>query len=166
MKLRPFQKEDSTIVCGWIPDEKALYQWSADRIGHFPLRGEELAQQYDPTKRNDRFVPLSAVDDAGALVGHLLIRCPDAEDARMVRFGFVIVDPTLRGQGYGKQMLRLAACYAAQELHAQKITLGVFENNPAAKYCYEAAGFRTSGEPETYSLPVGVWKCIPMEMTL
>ncbi len=42
MKLRPYKAEDSQIICGWVKDEKTLFQWSADRIGKFPLLGNEL----------------------------------------------------------------------------------------------------------------------------
>lgn len=41
------------------------------------------------------------LDDGGKLVGHLCIRYPDEEDDSIVRFGFVIVDPALRGCGNG-----------------------------------------------------------------
>ena len=37
MKLRPYKAEDSQIICSWVKDEKTLFQWSADRIGKFPL---------------------------------------------------------------------------------------------------------------------------------
>lgn len=42
MKLKEYQQEDSAIICSWIKDEKSLYQWSANRIGKFPLSGNEL----------------------------------------------------------------------------------------------------------------------------
>lgn len=39
-------------------------------------------------------------------------------------------------------MVQMAIRYAFDMLKAEKITLGVFENNPAAYYCYKAAGFQ------------------------
>ena len=46
MKLRPYEKKDSGVICSWLSDEAALYKWSADRIGRFPLEGDELNREY------------------------------------------------------------------------------------------------------------------------
>ena len=46
MKLEKYQKEHSAIICSWIKDEKSLYQWSADRIGKFPLSDNDLNENY------------------------------------------------------------------------------------------------------------------------
>ena len=164
MELRKYQKEDSAVICGWIKDEKSLYQWSADRIGKFPLADNDLNEYYAPMMKSKRFVPLSAVDEKGNLVGHLFIRYPYETDDRTVRFGFVIVKPALRGHGNGKRMLQLAIDYAKNVLCASKITVGVFTNNDSARYCYESVGFRPIGRTETYKMPIGEWECIEMEM--
>lgn len=62
--------------------------------------------------KGNRFIPLNAVNDNGNLVGHLYIRYPNKNDDSIVRFGFIIVDPVLRGCGNGKKMLQLAINYA------------------------------------------------------
>lgn len=49
-----------------------------------------------------------------------------------LRLGFVIVDDTKRGKGYGKEMLSLAVKYAFEIFKAEKLTIGVFANNPSA----------------------------------
>ena len=46
-----------------------------------------------------------------------------------------------------------------------RIDLGVFENNVAAKHCYEAVGFREYGRRKC-EMPIGVWNCIDMEINL
>ena len=166
MELRKYQKEDSAIICSWIKDEKSLYQWSADRIGKFPLTGNDLNENYAPVMKESRFIPLSAFDDNGNLAGHLFIRYPDEKDESIVRFGFVIIDPVLRGCGNGKKMLQLAIDYAKYILCASKITLGVFMNNDCARYCYESVGFQPVGKIEIYKMPVGEWECMEMEMLL
>ena len=63
-------------------------------------------------------------------------------------------------------MLKLAAVYAREILHASRITLGVFLNNASARYCYEAVGFRATGQVEKYLMPVGEWECIEMVLSL
>ncbi len=165
MELKKYQKEDSAIICSWIKDEKSLYQWSANRIGKFPLSGNDLDKDYAVMIKNNRFIPLSAFDNNN-LVGHLYIRYPDENDDSIVRFGFVIVDPVLRGHKNGKKMLQLAIDYTKNILCASKITLGVFENNDSARYCYESVGFQPVGKTEIYKMPIGEWECIEMELIL
>lgn len=166
MKLRAYRESDSKVICGWITDKKSLYQWSADRIGKFPLDGNALNENYAPMKENKKFIPLTAVDDKEFPVGHLFIRYPDSSDDTVIRFGFVILDPALRGKGEGKKMLQLAIDYAKKNLGITKITLGVFANNDAARYCYEAAGFRAVGQTELYKMEIGEWKCMEMELVV
>ena len=164
MELKKYEETDSPIICGWIKDEKSLYQWSADRIGKFPLAGNDLNENYAPVMKSNKFIPLSAFDEIGNLVGHLLIRYPDETDDSIVRFGFVIVDPVLRGRGNGKKMLQLAIDYAKNVLGVSKITLGVFADNDSARCCYESVGFRPIGRTETYKMSIGEWECIEMEL--
>ena len=166
MELKKYKQEDSAIICSWIKDEKTLYQWSADRIGKFPLSDNDLNEEYAPRLNSNRFIPLCAFDDRGKLAGHLYIRYPDEADNSTVRFGFVIVDPVLRGHGNGKKMLQLAIDYAKNVLGASKITLGVFANNDSARYCYESVGFKPAGRTEIYKMPIGEWECIEMELIM
>ncbi len=61
-------------------------------------------------------------------------------------------------------MINLALKYAFEILKAQKVTLGVFENNAPAHYRYKSAGFKDIGE-EIYTINGEKWKCIEMEIT-
>ena len=164
MILRKYEAGDSEIICGWIKDSKTLFQWSADRIGKFPLEGNELNENYCRCDEK-LFFPLTAVNEAGQIVGHLFIRIPDENDKSVVRFGFVIVSPEMRGKGLGKKMLELASEFARKGLAAKKITLGVFENNPNAYRCYKSVGFTPVGERAVRILSED-WTCIDMELKL
>ena len=62
-------------------------------------------------------------------------------DSRQLRFGWVIVDDTLRGKGYGKQMLTLGLEYAFDILKVDRVTIGVFENNEPAYWCLGPVDF-------------------------
>lgn len=88
----------------------------------------------------DNFYPMTAFDENG-IVGHLIMRYTD-EKKTTLRLGFVIVDDTKRGMGYGKEMISLSLKYAFEIYKAERVTIGVFENNMHAYYCYEAAGFK------------------------
>ena len=86
-----------------------------------------------------------------------------SEDKTVIRFGFVIVDDSKRGKGYGKQMLHLAIDYAQQKLGAKHITLGVFCDNLSAVECYKSVGFRIIGM-DSYVIDGGEWKGFEMEI--
>ena len=164
MKLRAFQKEDSAVICSWVKDEKSVYQWSADRIAQFPLDDDALNRHYELAHSRERIIPLTAVDESDRVAGHLFIRYPNREDESTVRFGCIIVDPALRGQGAGKALVNLAVDYARTVLGASVVTLAVFDNNPGARHCYEAVGFRAARKV-TYKMPIGEWECTEMELT-
>lgn len=164
MKLRTFEEQDAKIIASWIRDEVAFRKWSADRYESYPVRGEDINKQYAGHENSDTFFPVTAVDETG-VVGHMIMRFTD-EGRKELRFGFVIVDDTKRGIGYGKQMLNLAIRYGVETFGVRKITLGVFENNPSAYYCYKAVGFKDvqMDEAEYYHVCGEDWKC--MELAL
>ena len=157
MKLRPFNINDAPTILTWCKDKHAFRLWSADRYKDFPAKPEEMTEQYE----GNNVYPLTAVV-GDTIIGHILLRYP-TEDRTVVRFGFVIVDDSKRGMGYGKQMLRLAIDYAQRELGAQKITLGVFCDNPSVVECYKSVGFHITGE-ESYPIDGEEWKEYEMEL--
>ena len=139
-KLRPFHPNDAETILGWCKDKHSFRLWSADRYEDFPAQPEDMIRLYE----GNNMYPITAI--AGdEIVGHILLRYP-TDDKSIIRFGFIIVDDTKRGKGYGKQMLRLAIEHAHRELGAQNITLGVFCDNLSALECYKSVGFRITGE--------------------
>ena len=56
-------------------------------------------------------------------------------------FKFVMVDASVRGQGIGKEMIRLAVHNAFSDPEAVAVQLNVFPENARAKRCYEGVGF-------------------------
>lgn len=86
--------------------------------------------------KSNRLIPLSAFDDDNHIVGHLLIWYPEENGDSIVRFGFVIVDPAIRGCGNGKKMLQLAVGFSKQSV----------------------------GRTEVYQMPVDEWECLEMEL--
>ena len=87
------------------------------------------------------------------------LTCTVKEEISFVRFGFVIVDPEIRGKGYGSKMLRLGFQYVKDHPDVTRIDLGVFEDNAAAKRCYEAAGFKEFGQRKC-EMSIGIRNCI------
>lgn len=168
MKLRPYKPQDAKTIISWIKDERALRLWSSDRYGAYPITAEDMNYKYmecnGDCEEPDNFYPLTAVSEEG-IVGHLILRYTDPAQ-KIIRIGFVIVDDTKRGKGYGKRMIQMAIRYAFEMIKAEKVTLGVFENNPSAYYCYKAAGFEEieTGSKFVYEFAGEQWPCIEMEV--
>ena len=168
MRLRPYEAADAETIVSWLRDERAQRLWSADRYGAYPVTAADMNEKYLGNHGDcpgpGWFHPLTAEED-GQIVGHLILRYTDPEKTT-VRFGFVIVDDARRGRGLGKEMLRLAEKYAFDTLGADRLTLGVFDVNPAAYHCYRAAGFRETPGAKKTDFPVlgETWYCIEMEL--
>ena len=167
LRLRPYKPSDADVILDWIKDEDTFRKWSTDRYPHYPITAADMNHKYISCNGDcaepDNFYPMTAFDESG-IVGHLILRFTDPEKT-VLRFGFIIVDDSRRGMGYGKQMLMLAQQFAFDILKAQKVTLGVLENNPGAYHCYKAAGFRdaTGSEPAYYFLMGQRVKCLELE---
>ena len=152
MTLRPFNINDAPTILSWCKDKHAFRLWSADRYKDYPAKPEEMMEQYN----SNNMYPLTAVVD-NLIIGHILLRYP-SEDKTVIRFGFVIVDDSKRGKGYGKQMLRLAIDHAKHKLGVQKI-------NPSAIHCYESVGFVVTGT-DTYAIDGEEWTGKEMELVI
>ena len=164
LRLRPYQSCDASAIVSWSGDEISFRKWSADRFPAYPITAEDLNRHYEAMADSDSFYEFTAFDETG-IVGHLIMRFTDKEK-HTLRFGFVIVDPNKRGKGYGRKMLSMAIQYAFEFLGPERITLGVFENNPAAHRCYLAAGFTETVEtpPSFFHIGKDTWKCLEMEL--
>lgn len=163
LRLRPYRNCDAQYICSWIKSEEAFRKWSADRYDRYPVTPDDINAHYAQAAQSDDFFGMTAFDETG-VVGHLTMRFTD-EERRILRFGFVIVDDSRRGMDYGSEMLRLALDFAFDIVKAQKVTLGVFENNEPARRCYRAVGFRDvpKDKPEYYRIMGEEWKCLEME---
>ena len=166
LRLRHYKPCDADSIVSWIKDEDALRKWSSDRFGDYPISPEDINKKYIENNgdcaEQDNFYPLTAFDESG-VVGHLILRYTDKEK-KVIRFGFVIVDDSKRGKGYGKKMLTLAVKYAFDIFGAEKVTLGVFDNNEPAYYCYKAAGFKETEEETGCELFGEQWRIVEMEI--
>lgn len=166
--LRPYKPSDAKAIVSWIKDERALREWSSDRYGAYPITAEDINYKYlecnGDCEEADNFYPMTAVDENGS-VGHLILRYTNDEKT-IIRLGFIIVDDSKRGMGYGKRMIQMAMHYAFDMLKADKITLGVFENNLPAYHCYKASGFEEIPMKQEvfYDILGEKWKCIELEV--
>lgn len=152
IRIRPYKASDAATILSWCQDEKTFYQWTAGILGNYPITQNEFCFV-------ETLMPFTAFDETG-IVGFFTLRNPD-ESSDELRFGFVIVDPLKRGKGYGKTMLQSGLKFVFEIYGAKKASLGVFENNLPAYYCYKAAGFSdvVLDTTEKYLILGEEWKC-------
>ena len=169
LRLRPYKPQDAQYIANWIVDEKQYFQWSADRMNDYPLTAQKLNTHYEEMGQSDSFWTMTAIDEAGIPRGQLIMRFLD-EAKNDLRFGFIVVDSAVRGKGYGKEMLQLAIRYAFEILRVERVSLGVFANNPKAAYCYASVGLQESAKNSRYQakIPLSageeIWECIELEL--
>ncbi len=160
LRLRPFRTPDAKKIITWTGEPAEFYKWSAGILGDFPLSEERLLEAVSGRNDDTRYFPLVAFDEDGP-VGFFIVRTP-GDDDRKVRFGFVIVDPSKRGMGYGKRMLELGLKFAFGIYGADEVSLGVFDNNMPAFHCYKSVGFKENGLTEAYEIGGETWTDIEM----
>lgn len=163
LTLRTYQPSDAAVIASWLKSEYLMRQWCADRYEHYPVTPEDMNTYYERNIDGQQSRALT-MTDGDDIVGYITLRAP-ASNPTQQRLGFVIVDDSKRGHGLGKALVSMAVKYAFETLGATKVSLGVFENNPSAIHCYEAAGFHqvTLSETESYDCLGETWNCIEME---
>lgn len=165
MLFMPYQDREEPLVTSWIESEKQFYQWSSGVLGAWPLTAGRLNAFYREWKDKHKYMVFCACDDEMTPVGQMIMRYP-GEDRRHLRFGFILIDPSRRGQGLGREMLNMAISYAKDFLKAETICLGVYTNNPGAHRLYETLGFRDTGETEQAEHMGEVWESTEMLLRL
>lgn len=146
LELKKYQKSDAPFLLSWLQNEHTFRYWCTDTYRVFPPTAEEIHDFYASWGENIRIFTAFDGEDP---IGHITIRRLD-KMASEWRLGFILVDENKRGRGYGKEMLNLAIRYAFDELNAAAITIGVFEENIAARALYEKLGFIPTGEVRHY----------------
>lgn len=144
MRLRPYKTCDAQTIIKWVKDEDVFLKWGGDHFGQFPINAEIIDRKYlrdnGDCNEADNFYPWVAFTDEDGVVGHFIMRYIHG-DNKILRFGWVIVDDSIRGKGCGASMLRLGLDYAFNILGVDMVTIGVYENNAIAHNCYKRVGF-------------------------
>ena len=140
IRLRPFKPSDSEVICKWFGDEKAFRKWCIDKFD-FPLTARQICDRNDEFQKCNDAWYMTAVDESGEVCGSFIFRKADFIN-NSIHMGFIVISPEHRGRGLGSQMMKTALTYADKILGMKRVTLGVFENNPAAVNCYKSAGFK------------------------
>lgn len=166
MTLREYKKEDALSIVSWIKSERELKLWSTDRYNTFPLTPLDINSFYEFCLTTDKIYPYTLVDD-NKVVGHFILRIPDKNTPSTLRLGFVIINSSLRGRGYGKALMAEAIKCAHDTLNAKKLTLEVFINNTSAYNCYKKCGFNeTKVFKNAFKFHDELWSFSEMELNL
>ena len=168
LRLRPYKSGDSSFFAEWIKDEEVFQKWGGELFGSFPISAETIDKKYKEQnggcEEPDNFYPYTAFDESG-VVGQFIIRYINKEH-NIVRFGWVLVDDSKRGLGYGKRMLEMGKEIAFNILKAKKITIGVYENNIPAYNCYKSLGFTEAAEQPGKTAIIKGTECKVIELEL
>ena len=124
MRLRPYKSYDAKKIISWIKDEEVFLKWGGDHFGLYPISAEIIDNKYlndnGDCKEEDNFYPWIAFTDEDGVIGHFIMRYIHGNN-KVLRFGWVIVDDSIRG--------------------VHTVTIGVFEHNDIAHSCYKKVGF-------------------------
>ena len=139
MRIRPYiESKDYEYLEKWIDNETLHAMWSANRLP-YPLTRENLRILLEKNVEEFTDSAYVATEDNGRTVGFFCYSVNTENNAGFLKF--IVVDNGKRGMGYGGKMLRLALQYAFSITGAEVVRLCVFDNNEAAKHCYEKVGF-------------------------
>ncbi len=143
IRLEKFGREDFNQLIEWIDTEALLLHW-AGNLFRYPLTRESLAWYIEDTNEPgaDAFV-YKAVDTAtGESVGHISLGGLSYKN-RAARISRVFVAQT--GKGICRKMVMAVLKIGFEELKLHRVSLGVYDDNPAAVKCYERCGFKIEG---------------------
>ena len=163
IRLRPYKECDAEIIARWVQDRDVFLKWGGELFGAFPISADIIRAKYGlkngDCEEPDNFYPWTALDGENRIVGHFIMRYLHGNN-RILRFGWVIVDDSIRGKGVGTRMLQAGLKYAFEILDADVVTIGVFDSNPNAHRCYQKAGFADREVVEKEP-----WNVIEMEIS-
>lgn len=139
--LRPFRPDDVEPLWRAKLDPATWAATSAAPLVPLTL-AEHQARYAEPSKDNSAQF---AVDVDGALAGRVGLFDVDLL-ARSAEVGVSLL-PEHRGQGHGKDALRVLLGYAFRSRNLRRVHLQTLSSNEAGLRCYRAVGFVEEGRP-------------------
>lgn len=133
LSLRAPITTDYEAIVSWIPDASACARWAGPQL-RFPFVAEELPELLGV----GRVHSYSMVTPDNVLIGYGQFW---PRDEITVHLGRIIVAPHKRGHGLGAALCNLLIAEALHTSSAEKVTLRVYRDNPAAFSVYSRLGF-------------------------
>ncbi|MGA3310119.1 MAG: GNAT family protein [Xanthobacteraceae bacterium] len=151
--IGPFVPEDFAPVFCWVNDVAAarldLAYRPVDMMTHqqwWQSLGKDLTKVVFAIRRTTEPTIIGYVQITGINSVH-----------RSAEIGIRIGEEKNRGQGYGKEALRLATEFCWNHLNLNRVQLIVFKHNDRAVRAYKAAGFRKEGLLKKAAFIGGNW---------
>ena len=139
LRLRPFNfNKDFEELKNWSADERVHAMWCANLIP-FPIEEDGFKKTMNDFSERFGDSPFVATTEDGKLAGFFCYSLNLENNEGMLKF--VMINPSMRNKGFGKEMLQLAAKYSFEITKADSLQLNVFPENIGAKKCYEKVGF-------------------------
>ncbi|WP_428774361.1 GNAT family N-acetyltransferase [Vibrio sp.] len=132
MQLIPFEENNAPEIVSWFDSEHEAMMWGGRALG-WPLTAQALCER---TRRQD--LRCYVLTHQQQLLGFIELKAISADEYRLCR---VVVAKQSRGQGYGKTLVSNALDILRQQVKVKRVTLAVYQANPAALNCYLALGF-------------------------
>ena len=139
LRIRPYtESRDYGYIERWIDDERMHALWCANLIP-YPVTPENLRSLLEKNAAEWADCAYIVTDSNGENIGFFCYSVNADENTGFLKF--IIIDRDKRGLGYGREMLKLALKHAFDITGVKLVRLNVFDENAAAKHCYEKVGF-------------------------
>jgi RimJ/RimL family protein N-acetyltransferase len=147
------QTGDKVMLGALVPsDAPLMFQWMNDPAIALsngcwrPTDGMDFTSWFQALGKDPARVTLAIreLGEAPRLVGYLTILAIHPV-FRAAEMGVTIGTPADRGQGWGREAMRLGLRYCWDHLNLERINLRIYGDNPAAIRCYRAVGFAVEG---------------------
>lgn len=135
IRLEAFTIHDFDRLISWIKDEETLIQFGG-ALFTFPLTIEQLTRYVTDEKRHIYKVVNPA---RNITLGHAEIYFSEDGIPKLCRI--LIGEESLRGKGFGKQIIHKLLKISFNNNETKTVELNVFDWNIVAIKCYEKCGF-------------------------
>ncbi|MCM1192077.1 MAG: GNAT family N-acetyltransferase [Butyrivibrio sp.] len=146
MRLRGYiEGIDFPLVQKWTGEERVHALWCAGRFA-YPLDRDDFREMLKKSGAQWQDCPYMVTEDDGRPIGFFTYNVNAEENYGFLKF--IVLDGSLRGQGYGTRMLQLISRFAFEITGVSELRISVFDVNKAAVGCYRKAGFCEAGREE------------------
>jgi RimJ/RimL family protein N-acetyltransferase len=140
LELRSFSQKDFKELISWIRNPEELFIWSATTFT-FPLDENQLERHFQEAQTAKPRLMYTAQDgQTKEHVGHIELTRIDQENKK-ISIAYVLINPSKRGDGYGKALMKSILNECFDEMKMRKVDLFVFESNTVAIHIYQKMGF-------------------------
>src|SRR5919108_5183169 len=134
IKIEPFTPSSFDAFISRIDTPEMLVTIAGNYFS-FPVTHDQLNKYL----HDEKSIAFDVVDtEVNKLIGHAEII--DMGDG-LYKLDKVIIDGTIRGKGFGQQLIDALLKYSFEILPAEIVELNVFDWNVAGIRCYEKTGF-------------------------